>query len=619
VSFSLQARRCCFALLVFPLLLLAAPRSSAQELLVSVRERSGGPLSVEAIVRVTSLTRGQTMVSTTGNIRTGAGTASFSLTPGEYEIEVEAAGYDKGAEHASIANETAQTVYVFLSPVDASTPHTAAAGVVLTPAVQRELDKSLIALRQSKFDDARKHLEKARKMAPSSPDILYLMGMLDYTAKNLPAARKDFEAVLATNPTHERSLLMLGQMQLEANENKEARSTLEKAIDADSTNWRAHYLLALALVRSGELPRAETEAARAGDLNKEKAPSMRLLRAKILMAEGKNSEAEPLLRSFLKDYPTNDGAAEAKKYLDTLEEAKKAAVAAPVLSSPDPLKPADAESAAAIAAAFAKPWAPPDIDAAVPPTAPGISCSTEDVLHNAQQRILRQLADLEKFSATETVEHQFMDSNGVWTTPESREFDYLIFVHHSQTLPYYFDEDRNGAESLYSFPTTLATRGLVSLGFMVVHPVFSKDFQFTCEGLGSWNGQPAWQIHFVQRSGVPSRIRTWTYHKEIFPIPLKGRIWISANKYNILHLDTALREQVSGLRLNREQLSVDYGPVRFDFASTTLWLPWHAEMYFDLMGRRYHHKHTLTKYLVFGVDTKNKIAVPSPPSEPEDN
>jgi hypothetical protein len=95
------------------------------------------------------------------------------------------------------------------------------------------------------------------------------------------------------------------------------------------------------------------------------------------------------------------------------------------------------------------------------------------------------LGDLEKFSATEKVEHQVLDVSGIWTNPVSQNFDYLIFVHHTPSLPYYFDEDRNGRESLYSFPSTLATRGLVSLGFMVVNPVFSKDFQFTCEGLGT--------------------------------------------------------------------------------------------------------------------------------------
>ncbi len=594
--------------------------ASAQELQVSVRERSGEPLSKEAFVRVTSQAGGQSMVATTGNARTAASTASFQLGPGEFDIEVEAAGYNKGTEHATIStNGLMQTVYVYLTPVGSSTVATPASGVAVTPNVQYELDKSLAALRQNKYAEARKHLQKAHKMAPSSPDILYLMGMLEYTAKDMPAARKQFESVLAEYPSHERSLLMLGQMQLEANENKEASATLQKAVEADSSNWRAHYLLALAFVRTGELSKAEIEATRAGELNQQKTAAMKLLRAKILMVQGKNSEAELALQSFIKDYPKDDAIPEAKKYVEKIEEAKKSAAAA-AISPPDSLKPSEAEPTVAVAATLERRWAPPDVDAGTPPTAPGVSCSLEDVLHKTQQRVLKQLGDLEKFSATERVEHQVLESSGAWTNPVSQDFNYLIFVHHTQTLPYYFDEDRNGGESLYSFPSALATRGLVSLGFMVIHPVFSKDFQFTCEGLGSWNGKPAWQLRFVQRSDVPPRIRSWSYKKTIYPIPLKGRMWIGANNYNILHLETTLREPVAGLHLNREQLMVDYGPVHFQSATTELWLPWQAEMYFELMGHRYHHKHTLTNYLLFDVDTKNKIkAPPAPPPGPNDN
>jgi len=610
-----------YCLLTFSLAILGflPARASAQNLLVSVRERSGEPLPVEAFVRVTWQGRGQAIDATTGDSHTAVSTANFQLEPGEFDIEVEAVGYDRATEHASITREgTRVTVYVFMTPTGSSTVNTPASGVTLTPNVQRELDKGLQAIRENKFAEARKHLEKAHKLAPSSPDILFLMGMLEYTAKDMPAARKRFESVLVAYPTHERTLLMLGQMQLDAKENNDATATLQKAVAADPANWRAHYLLALAFVRAGELSKAEAEAARAGDLNKDKAAAMKLLRAKILMVQGKNAEAEQEFQSFIKDYPKSDAIPEAKKFVEKIEDAKKSAAAA-ALPPPDSLKPSETESPAAVAAAFAVRWAPPDVDANTPPTAPGVSCSLENVLHQTQQRILKQLEDLEKFTATERIEHQVLDSRGVWTSPVSRDFNYLIFVHHTKTLPYYFVEDRNGGDSQYSFPTEIATRGLVSLGFLVINPVFSKDFEFSCEGLGNWNGKPAWQLHFAQRPDVPSRIRSWRYKMIDYPIPLKGRIWIGANNYNIVHLETALSEPVVGLGLNREQLIVDYGPVHFQSATTELWLPSQGEMYFDLRGRRYHHKHSLTNYFLFDVGTKDKIKTPPVPPEPPSN
>jgi len=122
---------------------------------------------------------------------------------------------------------------------------------------------------------------------------------------------------------------------------------------------------------------------------------------------------------------------------------------------------------------------------------------------------------------------------------------------------------------------------------------------------------------FVQRADVPSRVRSWNYKQIDYPIPLKGRKWIGSNSFNIMHLETTLREPVPGLRLNREQLMVDYGPLHFQSAAAELWLTWQGEMYFDLMGRRYQHNHTLTNYLLFDVDTKNKIKAPPPPPPPD--
>lgn len=587
-------------------------------LYVSVRERSGIPLSVAAIVRLSPLTGGQSLVAPVMD----ASTATFpNIFGGEYEVQVEAPGYETTTERLSVVGSMSYTAYVYLAPlgtsIDKSKP---GSGMIMTPDLQRELDRSFVALNKKDFTEARKHLQKAHKMAPSNPDVLYLLGLIDYTAKDTPSARKQFESVLASYPTHQRSLIMLGQIQVDAGENKEASITLLKAIEVSSVNWQAHYLLAVAYARLGELEKSRLECQRTAELNKDKKPVVNLLDAKLYLMEGRNQNAREAFESFLHNFPKDPGAAEAQKYLARLDEMGKATLKPANEPSPAPHPSAImTDSGNPTPPAFERPWAPPEVDAAVPPTAPGVSCSLEDILLKTQRGVLRQLSDLEKFGATEHIEHQFIDMYGVPETPVVQDFDYLIFVHHTQQLPYYFDEVRNGAESLYQFPSAFATRGLVSLGFMVIHPVFSQDFQFTCEGLGSWDSQPAWQIHFAQRGDVPSRIRSWSYQKNIYPVPLKGRIWIGANSYNLLHLETGLRDPVPELRLYREQLIVDYDHVQFKSANVELWLPIHAEMYFDMLGKRYHHRHTLSDYVLFDVSTRNNIAAPTQPREPDTN
>jgi hypothetical protein len=53
--------------------------------------------------------------------------------------------------------------------------------------------------------------------------------------------------------------------------------------------------------------------------------------------------------------------------------------------------------------------------------------------------------------------------------------------------------------------------------------------------------------------------------------------------------------------------------VNFARANTSLWLPWSAEMHMELRGHRYQHKHYLTDYMLFEVDTNHKIGKPKEP------
>ena len=87
-------------------------------------------------------------------------------------------------------------------------------------------------------------------------------------------------------------------------------------------------------------------------------------------------------------------------------------------------------------------------------------------------------------------------------------------------------------------------------------------------------------------------------------------MWIAASSYDVLHIETDVREPVKELELTRDHLLIDYGPVKFERSGTTLWLPWDAEMFMELRGKRYHHTHTLRNYMLFSVDTGNTIAKP---------
>jgi hypothetical protein len=223
---------------------------------------------------------------------------------------------------------------------------------------------------------------------------------------------------------------------------------------------------------------------------------------------------------------------------------------------------------------------------------------------------MRQLGNFEKFLATEHIEHQEVNANGIPGTAREKDFNYLIFVEHPRPGMSFLEEKRDGGDNLGSFPTSLATQGLAALALSVFDPNYQGDLIYKCEGLGTWRGQAVWRLRFEQRRDVPSRIRMWRNNRGTYSIPLKGRVWIAASSYDVLHIETDVREPVKALKLTRDHLLIDYGPVKFEHSGTTLWLPWDAEMFMELRGKRYHHTHTLRNYMLFSVDAGNTIAKP---------
>jgi len=567
------------------------------------------PLPGNAFVKLSSNFSGLHLTAPTQD---GA-TATFpNIQGGEYEIEVTCAGYKTANEHASImAGGSNYLVFVYLHPESEGTTTSGGGAPIVSPRLRSEIDKGMDKLRRGQYDAAREHLEKAAKMAPANPDVQYLLGLLEYRQQHFDAARAKFENAISIYPTHERSLVAMGELLLRTGQPAKAAQSLEKAYQINGADWRTHLLLASAYAAQKEYEKAAPHAERAVELAKNSGAAPQLLLARIRAAQGKKSEARQAFEAVIRDFPADSAAAEAKKELASMETeaaappAKSESSAVRMGSGPEP-----AGAALPVLPVLVRPWAPLDIDAKEYPVAQDVACSLEDVLQRAQLRAAKQLGNFEKFVATERVEHQEVDANGVAGPVRAHDFNYLVFIKRPREGYVFLDEERDGGENLGSFPTLLASKGLVALGVYIFDPQYEPDFAYRCEGLGQWRGQPAWELRFEQRKEVPSRIRTWRNSRGLFQVPLKGRVWVSANSYDVLHIETDLREPQKAIELDRDHLVIDYGPVQFEHGKTSLWLPWHAELFMELHGKRYHHRHTLTNYELFSVDTTHSVSAP---------
>ncbi|HKT46143.1 MAG TPA: tetratricopeptide repeat protein [Candidatus Acidoferrales bacterium] len=574
---------------------------------VSVRGVNGTPLDVPAFVKLFSNSMTFNMTSPT---RDGASASFPNVPPGDYNVEVTAPGYKTAAERVSVFGGGGSTpVFVYISTdAEAAAGSKAPSGTVMSPKLLMEIDKGLQAMRRQLFEEALEHFTKAEKLAPANPDVLYFSGAAQGALRHPDLARSQYEKALAISPMHQKSLIALGELQIQSGEFDGALQTLQKAFRVNGGDWRTHFLLAAGYFGKKDYEPAQTHAKRAIELAKTQPEAAQVLLGRILEARGDTPGAKKAYAAVASGSSKGLPSLEAKQRLEQLERAeasakaaaaRPAAPAAAVMLADLPLLPQPAVDRA---------WAPPDIDAVEYHFAPGVACPANEVLTRAQKHMSRQIGNFEKFAATEHIVHQEVNGQGVPGDPRAKDFWYLVFVHHAANAAVYLDETRDGGQNLQSFPTSLATTGLVGLGVAILDPMQAKSFTFSCEGLSSRRGQAAWEVRFEQRKDMPPQVRVWQRDGHIYPIPLKGRMWISASSYDLMRLETDVREPVEKLQLLRDHLAIDYGPVSAENSKVTLWLPWTAEMFMEVHGHRYHHQHTLTNYVFFSVDTKNKVS-----------
>jgi hypothetical protein len=254
-------------------------------------------------------------------------------------------------------------------------------------------------------------------------------------------------------------------------------------------------------------------------------------------------------------------------------------------------------------------WIPPGIDDLVPNVQPDVECPLPQVLKGAGLRMNQLITNLQKFSATERVEHYPIDSTGKRLIPQVRTFDYVAQVTTLSGGLFSIDEYRNGSFDRSRFPANIATEGVSAMA-LIFHPVLASDFSFKCEGLGNWRDQPAWLVHFRQREDRRSRIGGYRTQEHYYPFDLKGLAWIDAGSYQVVRLETELAQPIPEVGLTQELFIINYGSVAFHSRKTQLWLPQTAELYMQRRGNRFYRIHTFADFKIYTVDAEQNIQTP---------
>ena len=573
-------------------------------------ERSGARLDRQALLKLVNLaTQSETWQTTEsgseGPYAESASLGVFTNVPyGNYDVEVSAVGYLSTHKQLDVVGTMVQQHIEILLQRDPAAISLDVTDTRLTAKARKQAKRAVSALKSGNLNEAQKQLDEASKSTPSSSDLNFLLGYLYFQKKDYTQAGNYLSTATALNPHNGQALTLLGRTGLERQDYPTARSALEQAVLADAENWVPHDLLANTYLHQKNYAKARDEAQVAISKGKRAAGSAQLVLGEALVNLGQSQEGVQALKAFLEESPRHPVAGQVRALIAEVEESNS--TASPVenpsqakvkLTGVDPLLALPAPKLSLRA------WQPPGIDDIKLSVAPGVTCPADNVIDESGKRVQELVADVTRFAAVEDLFHQALDEYGSPLRTETRKYNYVASISEIEPGFLSVDEYRADKLDLHGYPDSIASTGFAALA-LVFHPHMRDNFEITCEGLGDWHGLPTWLIHFRQRDDRPSRMHSYKVGNQIHPVGLKGRAWITADKFQIVRIEAEMVSPMPEIQLLSEHQVVEYGPVPFPRKNTTLWLPKSAEIYFDFRKHRYYRRHSFDHYMLYSVDTE---------------
>jgi tetratricopeptide (TPR) repeat protein len=567
--------------------------------MLNVFAESHSPLNRQALIRLQNEKTSATMWQTTQDkVRA----VFYDLPVGTYDVEVSAVGYLPSHVEVSILGglKTHQAEVLLKKDPTAQELEVPSASSSIPKKARKRISRAIGDLRSGNLRQAEKELVRANKVAPHNADINFLLGYVAFERQDLHEAQVFLDRALHEDLHHRQALTLLGEVNLKQKEYAKAQETLQRAVGADGQSWRAHYLLAETCLRLHDFRRAREQAERAIENGNSSAVIAKIVLGEALANLGDKQGAMQALSSFLKDAPGSPLSGQVRSLQAQLQSVDPERVL-DLQQMPENVGASFSDSGISVAR-----WEPPGVDEVKPPLASGALCPGEQVIQGAGERVKQLTNDVSRFAATESVLHEQLDKFGVPITKVQREFNYVASILEIRPGVLAVDEDRMQRSDLDVFPDQIVTRGLATLA-LIFHPVIRDDYQMTCEGLGEWRGEPTWLVHFQQRADRPRRIKGYKVGENIYPVALKGRAWIKADKYQIVRIESELLEPMPRIQLLSDHEVVEYGSVLFPSKKAELWLPKTAELYFDFRHRHYFRRHSFDHFMLFAVESQDNL------------
>lgn len=314
-----------FAIIVSALFLVVCPDKNAAQhmggstiwIVVFVRDTAGGPITTKPTFELTTGSR-----STYRGVPIQKGEEwMFEVGVGTYSLVVSAPGY-KTERQTVIVTDATEGARIEVTLEAEKSSREAPGSSILAPKAREEVKKGKEAMSAKSFDKAKPHLEKALQLAPTSSEVNYLYGLLQYYQGNRQSASEYLEKAVSLDRRNGPALLALGNLYYQEKNYKHAAEVIEQGLALEPLSWRSEAVLASSYYQQAAYEKGREHAQKAMDIGKEEASSMGFLLAKCLAALGRKEEAIEALRVFFKTQPPSAMTNSAQELLKQLQEAQ---------------------------------------------------------------------------------------------------------------------------------------------------------------------------------------------------------------------------------------------------------------------------------------------------------
>ncbi len=486
-----------------------------------------------------------------------------------------------------------------LPPLDGERSTIVGAAQLRVPVkARREYRRACSDLTKKKPSNAERHLRRAVEEYPRYAAAWVTLGQVLADELKPEDARSACSEAVKMEPIYLPGHLCLAEIASRNQDWSEELQHSSRALELDPSNGvLAYEYHAAANANLGNLAEAEESGLRAIASNKgRRDPGAYFLLAQIYKLKGDTAREEEEFREYLKYTHNPERAAQARQILAKLENGHEIIEIAESETSPDNTRHTAEE------------WEPANVNKSLPPIMDDVTCPLSQILQGTGQRVTELVESLQRFTATEQIEHTELSKSGERRKSTTERFSYVAEIEEKPTGLFLVNEYRTAKTNTVSPPLT--DEGTAALA-LIFHPRAIENLEIHCAGRTEFQGKSAWQLRFEEKPDRSKSFSAFRIKNSEYRLRLEGQAWISADNYQVMRLETDLASPIPEINLRVEHSDVAYAAVESAGHKFELWLPESALMQIDYRGRRYQRVHRFSHFQLFLVDTHQTVSEPS--------